>query len=54
MKRKDYKKPAVKTVKLHAACHFLVGSDENARSYGTANSNVPTAELDENGEWVWK
>ena len=31
MKRKDYSKPTMKTVKLHQQCHLLEGSYEAKR-----------------------
>ena len=57
MKRKDYKKPMVKTVKLQAAIGILAGSGDVAGvhpNYGVANSDVDESEIDPvTGEWTW-
>lgn len=52
MKRKDYRKPTMKIVKLHYQSHLLQAS-ATRRNYGKANSDVDPKQLDNDGNWKW-
>ena len=55
MNKKDYEKPTMTIVQLNQHGQLLTGSTEmraTRDSYGTANSEVETDELND-GEWEW-
>ena len=57
MKRKDYRKPTMKIVKLQQKCHILAGSGEGLGAtrggYGAANAGVDASEQNAQGKWEW-
>ena len=55
MNKKNYQKPTMNIVKLQQQTHLMAGSGVRSTrdSYGEANSNVSSTELNDNGDWEW-
>ena len=54
MKRKDYQKPTMTVVELRHRTQLLTDSVQASRnSYGKANNDVSSEELNDDGEWEW-
>lgn len=54
MYKKTYEKPTMTIVQLNQHGQLLTGSVQAMRnSYGKANYDVSSAELNDDGEWEW-
>ena len=54
MNKKDYEKPTMTVVELRHRTQLLAGSVRAMRnSYGKANNDVSSEELNTEDEWVW-